>query len=106
MPVAEIAMGKIVESNKSKMVRSEAEIKVESHSHSVESPAESDVENRRRRDGRPTAIDAGPAPGDPPRTPNVARRPNPAPSMMQLPPAIMEWRPAPRIIGFPVPAAI
>src|SRR5262249_25577753 len=45
-------------------------------------------------------------PGDPGGTPGSVGRPDPTTAIMQIPSAIMEWRPAPGIIRSPIPAAI
>ena len=56
MPMAEVPMGEVFEGDKSKAVRPQAEIEIQSHAHAIESPAKADVEYRVRRYRRPTAV--------------------------------------------------
>src|SRR5437899_9408783 len=59
-----------------------------------------------RRKGRPTAITAAHAPGDPRRGPLDAWDPDPSKGRVIDPPAIVIASPRPRLIARPVPAAI
>src|ERR1041384_2857452 len=58
------------------------------------------------RDRRPAAVIAGATPDHPGRSPDRVRRPDPAAAVVQIPSAIMEWRPTPRVIRLPIPSAI
>lgn len=104
--MGQIMTRKIVYSYEGEMFRVQAEIKTDSYMHSVITPAAAKVINRVRRQGRPAAGVTSGAPGDPRRTPDSIRAPNPAGMRVHIPPAIVERRPAPGIIRVPVPAAI
>src|SRR5579864_2930418 len=58
------------------------------------------------RQGSPATIITVISPTNPGGTPNLARNPAPTEPRMAKPGAVMEWGPAPGIIGKPVPAAI
>src|SRR5882762_2448745 len=59
-----------------------------------------------QRQGSPPTTISREAPGYPGRSPDAVGVPNPATTIVQLPPAIMERSPTPGIIRGPVPTAI
>jgi hypothetical protein len=55
MAMAKVAMGEIVQGDECEAIGPQTEVEVETYSHAVESPTESDIKHRMRRHGRPTA---------------------------------------------------
>src|SRR6266850_3468767 len=92
--------------NKGEATRSDWEIEIESDRVTPVSETKARPETSRRRQGRPAAIVIRISPGYPGRRPNTVRLPAPTQMSMTEPTAIVERRPAPRIIRQPVPAAI
>jgi hypothetical protein len=55
MPLAEVAMRKIVEGHECEAIGPQTEIEVETYARAIESPTESGIKYCMRRHGRPTA---------------------------------------------------
>lgn len=86
--------------------RAQVEVEPNRNSHAVVAPAAMLFPYSMRRQRRPPAIISFAPPHHPGRPPRPIRQPNPAASVVVLPPPIMERSPAPRIIRSPEPAAI
>src|SRR5205823_5463505 len=87
-------------------IRNQSKVKSDAHAPAAEPEPDSRVEISSRRQRRPAAVRVGIAPGYPGRTPRRVRRPDPAAGRAAIPAAIMKGRPAPGIIGLPIPAAV
>src|SRR5258708_1657510 len=86
-------------------------IQAEVEAHIDVLPAEQEIPGhgvvmRGGRQWRPAAVVAACAPSDPGRSPHPIGKPNPAVMRMEMPAAVVENRPAPGIIGGPIPAMI
>src|ERR1019366_10227634 len=71
-----------------------------------EAPAHAQAELGVRRQGGPAAAVAARPQGNPGRSPDSIRRPDPAAPWMGIPPPIVERRPAPGLAGLPIPPGI
>lgn len=104
--MAQIAIIKVAQGDEGKVVRAQSEIEIHAHADAIEAPAQSGIEDGVRGQWRPTAIITCGAPGNPSRTPNPVRSPDPPTAVVHLPTAIMEGGPTPGIIRLPEPSAI
>src|SRR5881396_3775444 len=88
------------------VIQRQAEVEVDSHGDIVEAEPLSDDEVSSERQRGPATMGVRVTPADPGRGPDPVREPDPPTGRMQVPAAIMKWRPAPRIIRVPVPTEI
>ena len=100
------AIAKVTGGNERVTVRNQSEVKTRVHMAAAERESDPHIESGPGRQWRPAAIRVGITPSHPGRSPCGAGRPNPAIRRATVPSAIMEGRPAPRIIGLPIPTAI
>src|SRR6266404_2160905 len=98
-----MAIRKMVQRDEIERGGGQTKSKIRPDSLAFEGPTAVGRKSRARRERRPAAVTSRLAPAYPARTPGSIRTPDPAITRVLAPPAVVERRPSPGIIGIPIP---